>query len=100
MSDWEHLAVSDQNGFDIAIENTYRAGLPIVQGILEGWDNKFAKGIPASNYVGDILGSLGGKPDFGPGSVTGEKGAAPGGGGGGNKKRAAVNRYYRMSQSH
>ncbi len=35
-------------------------------GILEGWEGVFCGGIKAGNYVGDIFGSLGGKPDFGP----------------------------------
>lgn len=39
--------------------------MPIVSGILDGWDATFATGIAAQNYVGDILGSLGGTPDFG-----------------------------------
>lgn len=33
------------------------------------WESTFAKGIPATNYIGDIFGSLGGVPDFGPGSA-------------------------------
>lgn len=41
----------------------------MVEGILNEWETTFAKGIPATNYIGDIFGSLGGVPDFGPGSV-------------------------------
>lgn len=41
----------------------------MVEGILNGWESIFAKGIPATNYIGDIFGSLGGMPDFGPGSA-------------------------------
>ncbi len=41
----------------------------MVEGILTGWNSTFEKGIPATNYIGDIFGSLGGTPDFGPGSV-------------------------------
>ncbi|KAJ7600526.1 purine nucleoside permease [Mycena floridula] len=44
------------------------AGVPVVQGILAGWDHKFRAGVPAPNYIGDIFGSLGGKPDFVPGN--------------------------------
>ncbi|CAG9943044.1 unnamed protein product [Clonostachys rosea f. rosea IK726] len=79
VTDWEHLAVLDQNGFEIAIENIYRAGMLIVHGIIVGWDETFDKGIPAKNYIGDILGSLGGQPDFGLGSITGGRGVSLGG---------------------
>uniref|UniRef100_A0A8H7TQ62 Purine nucleoside permease n=1 Tax=Bionectria ochroleuca TaxID=29856 RepID=A0A8H7TQ62_BIOOC len=72
-------AVLDQNGFEIAIENIYRAGMLIVHGIIVGWDETFDKGIPAKNYIGDILGSLGGQPDFGLGSITGGRGVSLGG---------------------
>jgi len=41
----------------------------VVEGILNGWDKTFGKGIKAKNYVGDIFGTLGGTPDFGPGSI-------------------------------
>ena len=43
------------------------AGNPVVKGILEGWGNKFGGGVKAGNYLGDIFGTLGGTPDFGPG---------------------------------
>ncbi|VUC20076.1 unnamed protein product [Clonostachys rosea] len=79
VTDWEHLAVLEQNGFEIAIENIYRAGMLIVHGIIVGWDETFGKGIPAKNYIGDILGSLGGQPDFGLGSITGGRGVSIGG---------------------
>ncbi|KAI0643445.1 purine nucleoside permease [Trametes meyenii] len=60
-----HLFNSGQ-GFSIAIANIRVAGVPIVTGIVEGWKEKFEKGIAPSNYIGDIWGSLGGTPDFGP----------------------------------
>ncbi|KAK7037496.1 hypothetical protein VNI00_010988 [Paramarasmius palmivorus] len=53
---------ADQGGFEPALVNSYRAGVKIVQGIVDGWDSRFYQGIEASNYVGDILGSLGGQP--------------------------------------
>lgn len=56
-------------GFDLAIANIAVAGVPVVQGIRAGWNTKFRAGVPASNYIGDIFGSLGGKPDFGSGST-------------------------------
>ena len=39
-----------------------------MQGILGEWTSTFEKGVEPGNYVGDIFGSLGGVPDFGPGS--------------------------------
>ena len=62
---------TNQGGFEPAIENVYRAGIKVVEGILKGWKRKFKKGIKAPNYIGDILGSLGGKPNFGPGGAFG-----------------------------
>lgn len=79
ISDWEHLALSDQNGFEIAIENSYHAGMSIARGILQGWECVFKEGIKPNHYIGDILGSLGGTPDFGLGSRTGEQRVQPGG---------------------
>lgn len=46
---------------------------------MENWDCTFQDGIATENYVGDIFGSLGGKPDFGFGSITNEERVAPGG---------------------
>jgi purine nucleoside permease len=53
-------------GYSASIENVYRAGVQVVQGIVAGWAGTFSAGVPATNYVGDILGSLGSKPPFGP----------------------------------
>lgn len=58
----------DQGGFEPAIENIYLAGVKVVEGILKEWNSTFLKGVRPKNYIGDILGSLGGTPDFGPGS--------------------------------
>ena len=68
-ADTTNLFYADQGGFDPAIANIYLAGIKVVEGILDEWDSTFEKGIVASNYVGDIFGSLGGIPDFGPGSA-------------------------------
>ncbi|KPM37276.1 hypothetical protein AK830_g9295 [Neonectria ditissima] len=65
-----HLRGEHLNGIEIAAANIYLAGLEIVKGILGDWDEVFAKGIEPSNYLGDILGTLGGVPDFVP--VAGE----------------------------
>jgi purine nucleoside permease len=67
---YEHLLINDQNGFEIAVDNIYYAGVEIVKGILSEWDCTFEFGFKPSNYIGDVFGSLGGEPDFGPGSIT------------------------------
>lgn len=64
-----NLFYAAQGGFEPAIANIYLAGVKVVEGILKEWHNTFEKGVPAANYVGDIFGTLGGKPDFGPGSM-------------------------------
>ncbi|KAJ3997655.1 purine nucleoside permease-like protein [Lentinula boryana] len=58
----------DAPGYHPAVKNIYLAGVRVVQGIVEGWGQTFEKGVKADNYIGDILGSLGGVPDFGPGT--------------------------------
>lgn len=63
-----NLFYAEQGGFEPAIQNIYLAGVKVVEGILDGWGSTFEKGIPATNYIGDIFGTLGGVPDFGPGS--------------------------------
>lgn len=71
----ENLFNGQDAGYEAAVINIYLAGVKIVQGIVSGWDDTFEKGITASNYVGDVLGSLGGAPSFGPGSIFEGKGA-------------------------
>ena len=63
-------------GYDAAVRNLYVAGIKVVEGILDGWDDTFVAGIKPQNYVGDIFGSLGGSPSFGPGSIFEGKGAS------------------------
>lgn len=72
----EHLQLLGQNGFQLAINNTWIAGGRIVAGILSDWDRVYGPGLPPTNYVGDVFGSLGGVPNFGPGSVFGGNSAA------------------------
>jgi purine nucleoside permease len=60
-----NLFYATQGAFLPAVANLYLAGIKVVEGILGDWD-KFEGGIEAPNYVGDIFGSLGGTPDFGP----------------------------------
>ncbi|KAI9664433.1 MAG: hypothetical protein M1829_005826 [Trizodia sp. TS-e1964] len=66
-----NLVYANSGGFQISLQNTYLAGIEVVKGILEGWSESFKSGIKAHNYIGDILGSLGGDPDFGPGKRYG-----------------------------
>ena len=60
-------------GFVPSIQNIHLAGVKVVEGIVEGWKDTFEQGVKPDNYVGDIFGSLGGQPDFGPGSIFGGK---------------------------
>jgi purine nucleoside permease len=61
-----NLFYINQGAFIPAVENIYRAGTPVIQGILNGWNTTFEKGVKPDNYIGDIFGTLGGTPDFGP----------------------------------
>lgn len=62
-----NLLHANQGGFEPAIKNIYLAGIKVVTGILNGWDATFGPGVTPHNYIGDIFGTLGGRPDFGPG---------------------------------
>lgn len=64
-----NLFYANQGAFEPAIQNIYLAGVKVVEGILDQWDSVFETAVKATNYVGDIFGSLGGTPDFGPGSI-------------------------------
>jgi len=64
---------SVQGAFLPAVANLYLAGVQVVSGILDGWNSTFANGVNATNYIGDIFGTLGGEPDFGLGAeVSGD----------------------------
>ena len=83
-----------QGAFEPAVANIYLAGVKVVEGILQGWRSTFEKGVPASNYIGDILGSLGERPDFG--NPAAETGALKKRGLGGRKgKRTVMGRLLR-----
>ncbi len=56
----------DRGGLKPAIRNLYLSGIKVVEGILDGWYDEFENGIKATNYIGDVFGSLGGTPDFVP----------------------------------
>lgn len=65
-----NLLYADAGGFEPALANLYHAGIHVVQGILDGWHTTFVNGVRTHNYVGDIFGTLGGEPDFGPGRAV------------------------------
>lgn len=62
-----NLLYADPGGFEPSLRNIYLAGIRVVEGIVNAWDEAFFFGIPPTNYIGDIFGTLGGIPDFGPG---------------------------------
>lgn len=62
---YTNLFYVEQGAFEPAVQNIYLAGVKVVLGILDAWESTFEKGVPASNYLGDIFGTLGGTPDFG-----------------------------------
>lgn len=49
---------SPSPGYPISLENTYRAGVKVVEGILNGWEETFERGVPAPNAIGDVFKSL------------------------------------------
>ncbi|RGP76686.1 purine nucleoside permease [Fusarium longipes] len=57
--------VMDKGGLGPSTRNLYLTALKVIQGILEEWSTKFEAGLAPENYIGDIFGSLGGKPGFG-----------------------------------
>ena len=57
---------AEQGAFEPSLKNIYNGGIEVVKGILSGWNSTFAAGMNATNYIGDIFGTLGGTPDFGP----------------------------------
>ncbi|KAF2727054.1 NUP-domain-containing protein [Polyplosphaeria fusca] len=65
----DNLFWAQQGAFLPAVKNIYLAGVKVVEGILDEWESTFSAGINATNYIGDIFGTIGGEPDFGPGTV-------------------------------
>ncbi|KAF5365139.1 hypothetical protein D9757_012616 [Collybiopsis confluens] len=59
----------DTPGFEPALSNIYLAGVKVVGGIVNSWQQTFEQGVQPTTYIGDILGSLGGTPDFASGST-------------------------------
>jgi len=60
-----HLFYAAQGGFEPALLNLYLCGQPIIDDILMYWNSTYEPGLKPGNYIGDILGTLGGTPDFG-----------------------------------
>ena len=56
--------IMDEGGLKPAVRNLYLSGIQIVREILDGWSDQFENGVKATNYIGDVYGSLGGTPDF------------------------------------
>lgn len=62
----EYMRSYDVGGIGASIDNLVQAGMPFVQDVLSNW-HIYSSGLhyAATNYTGDIFGTLGGKPDFG-----------------------------------
>lgn len=72
LSPYQYFFYTNSGGFLPSLQNLVIAGVPIVEGIVKNWDSTYQKGIKPTNYIGDIFGSLGGVPDFGPYPFFGE----------------------------
>lgn len=61
-----------KGGIDHSLHNMFVAGYPVVQDIIDNWDTIYSTGysLKPENYIGDIFGTLGGKPDFGKDKYT------------------------------
>ncbi|MCJ1400545.1 hypothetical protein MMC11_003751 [Xylographa trunciseda] len=88
--DTVNLFYADQGGFEPSLQNIYLAGIKVVEGILANWESTFELGVKPGNYIGDIFGTLGGMPDFGPGSIFNDNPVTAKRSLGAKGKRAAV----------
>ena len=61
----QNLLFIDPGAFEPAVANIYLAGVEVVKGIVYGWRDTFERGVQPQNYIGDILGTLGGTPNSG-----------------------------------
>lgn len=61
-----------KGGIDHSLHNMFVAGYPIIRDILDNWDTIYRTGetLKPENYIGDIYGTLGGKPNFGKDKYT------------------------------
>ncbi|KAF3200135.1 hypothetical protein TWF106_003455 [Orbilia oligospora] len=55
----DHLLQAPQGGFAGAIANIYVAGVRVVNDIVSHWDEVYKAGVKPTNYIGDILNTLG-----------------------------------------
>lgn len=61
-----HLLYAEQEGFEISINNIFKAGHAITQDVVKNWKSIYEKGIKPSNYIGDLFNTLGYKnPNIG-----------------------------------
>ncbi|KAK4942314.1 hypothetical protein LTR10_017921 [Elasticomyces elasticus] len=63
----DNLLYVDDGAFTSSLENLVNVGVLIIKDILTNWASTYEIGIKADNYMGDVMGTLGGTPDFGPG---------------------------------
>lgn len=61
----QNLLYEQSGALESSLQNMVSVGVEIIGNILANWDTVFEKGIQADNYIGDIMGTLGGVPDFG-----------------------------------
>ncbi|KZV69560.1 purine nucleoside permease [Peniophora sp. CONT] len=66
MSATDNLFNGQDAGYSAAVKNIYLAGVKVVEDIVGNWQSTYRSGIKPSNYVGDIVGTLGPKPPFVP----------------------------------
>jgi hypothetical protein len=66
----ENLVYADPGSYDPSISNIHIAGVSVIKGILGAWNSTFAAGVNSTLYTGDLWGTLGGTPDFGPGRTS------------------------------
>lgn len=59
------------DAFPVAVDNLYHAGFPFINDVVNNWAKLYENNsFPATNYVGDVFGTLGGTPDFGFGNMS------------------------------
>lgn len=53
-----NLFYAEQGAFEPAVKKLYLAGVKVIEGILEGWNGTFKRGVEAGNYVGECAQTL------------------------------------------
>ncbi|EPE25932.1 hypothetical protein GLAREA_01844 [Glarea lozoyensis ATCC 20868] len=66
ITSYDNLYTVVQGGFGSSLKNLQITGTLVIRGIINEWSTRFEQGIKPSNYIGDIFGTLGGTPEFGP----------------------------------